>query len=129
MSTGSCPSYHVPAIPRWLLLPGLDTYKVQEEELPDPTPTGSHVSNLQSRRPAFCAVTNGALAGYARVLGVVVADSQTCSIVLSRLELKQPNRCRMHHRKWTREHPYAPTPPVAVWMCYPPVDTLSYPFL
>lgn len=42
MSEGS--SYHVPAVPRCLLLPGLDTYKVQEEELPDPTPTGSHVS-------------------------------------------------------------------------------------
>lgn len=43
MSEGS--SYHVPAVPRCLLLPGLDTYKVPEDELPDPTPTGSHVSS------------------------------------------------------------------------------------
>jgi len=36
--------FHVPSVPRGLLLPGLDTYEVAEEELPDPTPAGSHVS-------------------------------------------------------------------------------------
>eukprot|EP00903_Cladosiphon_okamuranus_P006717 g6555.t1 len=34
--------YHVPSVPRGLLLPVLDTYEVREEELPDPTPPGSH---------------------------------------------------------------------------------------
>lgn len=36
-------AYHVPSLPRGLLLPRLDTYEVRDEE-PDPTPPGSHVS-------------------------------------------------------------------------------------
>lgn len=34
----------MPSVPRGLLLPVLDTYKMRDEELPDPTPPGSHVS-------------------------------------------------------------------------------------
>ena len=43
-------SFHVPSVPRSLLLPGLDTHQVQEEDdLPtDPTPPGSHVSTCSS---------------------------------------------------------------------------------
>ncbi|CAM9952253.1 unnamed protein product [Pylaiella littoralis] len=34
--------FHIPSVPRGLLLPGLDTYEVQDEELHDPTPAGSN---------------------------------------------------------------------------------------
>lgn len=39
-------SFHVPSVPRGMLLPGFDTHPVvdEEEDLADPAPPGSHVS-------------------------------------------------------------------------------------
>lgn len=37
-------AFHVPSVPRGLLLPGLDTHEARNEEQADPTPAGSHVS-------------------------------------------------------------------------------------
>lgn len=39
------PSFHIPSVPRGLLLPGLDTHEVLDERPADPTPSGSHVSS------------------------------------------------------------------------------------
>lgn len=37
-------SFHVPSVPRGLLLPGLDTHEVRDEERPNAFPPGSDVS-------------------------------------------------------------------------------------
>lgn len=41
-------AFHVPSVPRGLLLPGLDTHEARNEEQADPTPAGSHVSARSS---------------------------------------------------------------------------------
>lgn len=55
MSSSDSATLHVPSVPRALLLPGLDTHEVRDEELPDPTPPGSHVSReLRPRGILIC---------------------------------------------------------------------------